>query len=38
MRLLDERGWGYDRAHGAGMLGTDGGDNAVVLTNGFSEN
>ena len=37
-RLLDEREWASERAHGAGMLGTDGGDNAVVLTDGFSAN
>ena len=37
-RLLDERGWACDHAHGAGMLGTDEGSNAVVLTDGFRAN
>ena len=35
---IDERGWACDHAHGAGMLGTDEGDNAVVLTDGLRAN
>ena len=34
-RLLDEREWDYNRRHGAGMLGTNDGNNAVVLSDGL---
>jgi len=37
-RLIDERIWVYGRAHGTSMLGTDDGNNAVVLGGGLRAN
>ena len=38
VRVLVDQMWVGGHAHGAGVLTTDGGDNAEVLTSGFREN
>ena len=36
--MISRRAWSRYHAHGVVMLGTDAGDNAGVLTDGFREN
>ena len=38
LRVPVDQMWVGGHAHGAGVLTTDGGDNAEVLTSGFREN